>query len=101
MARDRIKSRASFRSENWTGGRGSAELGLVNVARPCSMNTDLRSLELTYRGESGFLMTERALFKSGSADGAITSGSPPGSSLMGETLAGHSPRSSQDDQSSR
>ena len=48
------------------------------------MDADLESSELTSRGEFGFLMTGRTLFDSRSADNMVASGSPAGSSVVGE-----------------
>ena len=60
MARDRIKSKASFKSEVWTGKRESVELGGTEVSWPSSHDVDLESSELVSGGESGFMMIEGA-----------------------------------------
>ena len=52
------------------------------------MDADLKSSELASKGESGFPMTGRVSFDSGSADGVVASGSPAKSSLMGESPVG-------------
>ena len=83
MARDHFKSRASFKSEGWTGNRGPAELGMVNATCLRSMEADLESSELASKGGSGFRMIGRVLFDFRSADNMATSGSPARSSVVG------------------
>ena len=63
MARDRIKSRASFKSEVWMG---------TEVPRPRSQDTDCKGPELVSGEESGFVMA---------AGGSILSDSPALSSI--------------------
>ena len=53
MARDRIKSRVSFKSEVWTGKRESARLARVKTSWPCLLGMDFESTDLESRGESG------------------------------------------------
>ena len=60
MARDRIKSRASFKSEVWTGKQESVEMGGTEVPWPSSHDADLEGLELVSGGESGFMRIEGA-----------------------------------------
>ena len=52
------------------------------------MGADLESSELASRGEFGSPMTGRVLFDSRPADSMVTSGSPAGSSIVGESLVG-------------
>ena len=56
----------------------------MNAAWPCPMDADLKSSELTSRGEFGLLTTGRTLLDSRSADNMVASGSPAGSSVVGE-----------------
>ena len=56
MARDRIKSRASFKSEVRTGKRESVELGEIEVPWPSSHNADSESLEPASGEEYGLVM---------------------------------------------
>ena len=66
MARDHIRSRASFSCVSWT--------------------CDFESSELTSRGESGFPMTGRILLDSGPTDSMVISGSPAGEGPAGFIL---------------
>ena len=84
MARDRIKSRASFKSEVWTGKRESVELGRTEVPWPNRHDADLESSELVSGGESGFVRIEGAWHNSGPADDVIPFGSPVSSSIAAE-----------------
>ena len=70
MARDHIKSRASFKSEVWTG---------TEVPWPSSHNADSEGSEPVSGEEPGFVMT---------AGSAILSGSPVLSSIAAESPAG-------------
>src|SRR5215216_5605317 len=88
MARDRIKSRASFKSEVSTRKQKSAELGRAKASCPCSPGVDLKSSELASRGESGFPMIGGAQFDSGLADDTIPSGSPVVSFIIAESPVG-------------
>ena len=88
MARDRIKSTASFRSDGRTRNWGPAGLGMVGSTRPCSMGTDLESSELAPRGDFGSPMTRRVLLDSRLAKDMVASGSPAKSSIVGESPVG-------------
>ena len=56
MARDRIKSRASFKSEAWMCKRESAGLAEVRASWLCLFGMDLESSDLESGGESGLSM---------------------------------------------
>ena len=84
MARDRIKSRASFKSEIWTGKRGSVVLGGIEVPWPSSHDADLESLELVSGGESDFLRIEGSWHNPGPSGDAIPSSSPVSSFIAAE-----------------
>ena len=88
MARDRIKSKASLKSEGRTGNRGPTGLGTADSTRMCSLDADLESSGLASRGEFGSLMTRRVLLDSRLADNIAASGSPAGSSIVGESPVG-------------
>ena len=88
MARDRTKSRASFRSEGRTRNWGPAGLGMVDSTRPCSLDADLESSELAPRGMFGSVMTGIALLDSRLAEDIVASGSPARSSVIGESPVG-------------
>ena len=88
MARDHIKSRASFKSEVWTGKRESVELGRAKASWPCSLDVDLKSSELAFGGESGFPMIGATMFDSWLADDTVPSGSPVVSSIVAESPVG-------------
>ena len=70
MARDRIKSKASFKSEVWTG---------TEVPWPSSHDADLQGSELVFGEETGFVMI---------AGDATLSGFPVLSSKAAESPAG-------------
>ena len=59
MARDRIKSRASFKSEVWTLKRESAGLTGVKASWPCLLSVDFKSSDWESGGESGLSMIGR------------------------------------------
>src|SRR5215216_7121503 len=88
MATDRIKSRASFKSEVWTGKRKSVELGRAKASWPCSPGVDLESSELASGGEFGFPMIGGTQFDSRLADDTIPSGSPVVSFIIAEGPVG-------------
>ena len=88
MARDRIKSRASFRSEVWTGKRESAGLAGVRASCPRLLDADLENLDLESEGESDTLVTRGARFVFGLADDAIPSRSPVASSIIAGSPVG-------------
>ena len=76
MVRDRIKSRSSFKSEDWTGKRESAELVRAKASWPCTLGVDFESLELESRDESGLSMIGGTQSDSGLAQDTMSSGSP-------------------------
>ena len=88
MARDRIKSKASFTSEVWTGKRESVELGRAKASWPCSLGVDLESLELASGGESGFPMISGTQFDSRLANDIVASGSSVVSFVIAEGPVG-------------
>src|SRR5215216_6453610 len=88
MARDRIKSRASFKSEVSTRKQKSAELGKAKASWPCSPSVDLESSELASGGESGFPMTGGTQFDSELADDTVPSGSLVVSFIIAESPVG-------------
>ena len=88
MERDRIKSRASFRSEVWTGKREFMGAAGVRASWPRSLDADLENSDLESEGESGTLATRVARFVFGFADGAVPSRSPVASSIIAGSLAG-------------
>ena len=87
MVRDRIKFKASFKSEVWTRKRESVGLAGVKASWPCLLGAELESSDLESGGESGFL-TRGARFDSGFANDAVPSGSPAVSSIIAESPAG-------------
>src|SRR5215216_1288841 len=88
MATDRIKSRASFKSEVWTGKRKSAELGREKASWPCSPGVDLESSELASGGESGFPKIGGTQFDSGLANDAVPSRYPVVSFIIAKSTVG-------------
>ena len=88
MARDRIKSKASLRSEGRTGNQGLAGLGMADSAGPCSLGADLETSELASRGEFGSPMTRRVLLDSRLAEDIVAFGSSAKSSMVGENPVG-------------
>ena len=88
MARDRIKSRASFRSEVWTENQGSAGLTGARASWPRPLDADLESSDLESDGESSTLATRGARFVFGFADDDVQSGSPVASSIIARSPAG-------------
>ena len=88
MAGDRIKSRASFKSDDWTGKRESTELVRAKASWPCSLSVDLESSELASGGGSGFSMIRGTQFDSGLADDTVASGSPVVSFVISEGSVG-------------
>ena len=65
MARDRIKSRASFKSEVSIGKRKFTRLAGVKTSWPCLLVVDFESSDLESEGESGLSMIgERILILS-------------------------------------
>src|SRR3990170_6733759 len=88
MARDRIKSKASLKSEGRTGNRGPAELGMADSARLCSPAADLESSELASRGEFGSPMTRRVLLDSRLTEHTVASRSSVKGSMGGEGPVG-------------
>ena len=87
MARDYIKSRASFKSGIGTGKQESMERGRTGVPWPSSYDTDLESSEVVHRGESGLMRMEGAWSDSGPSGETIPSVSPVLSSMAAESLA--------------
>ena len=73
MARDCIKSRASFRSKVWTEKREFSEKTGVRSSWPRLLVADLESLDLKFEGESSALATRGVRFVFGLAE----SSSPP------------------------
>ena len=88
MARDHIKSRASFRSEVWTGKRESVGAAGVRASWPRSIDADLENSDLESEGESASLVTRGAWFVFGLADDAIPYRSPVSSSIIVGSPAG-------------
>ena len=88
MARDRIKSKASLKSECRTGNRGPAGLGMADSTRLCLPDADLENSELASRGEFGSPMTRRVLLDSRLAKDIVTSGSSAKRSMVGENPVG-------------
>lgn len=88
MARDCIKSRASFKSELWIGKRESVEEGGTEVPWPSSYDADLESSELVSEGESDSMRIEGAWRDSRPAGDAIPSGSPVSGSIAIESPTG-------------
>ena len=82
MARDHIKSRASFRSEVWTEKQESAGLTGVRASWSRLLEVDLKSLDLESEGESDTLATRGARFVFGFADDAAPSRSSVASSII-------------------
>ena len=88
MARDHIKSRASFKSEVWTGKRRSVELVREKASWLCLLGADLESSELGSGGESGFSIIRGTPFDSGLADDTVASGSTVVSFVIAEGPVG-------------
>src|SRR3989337_270836 len=88
MARDRIKSRASLKGEDWMGRPKSLALGEVKASWPCLLVVELKSSELASGDESGSPVVKGIRFDSGLADDAISSGSSVVSSMIAESPAG-------------
>src|SRR3989337_4219771 len=88
MARDRIKSRASLKGEDWTGRPKSLALGEAKASWPCLLVVELKSSDLESRDESGSPVIKGIRFASGLADDAVSSGSPVVSSMIAESPAG-------------
>ena len=76
MARDRIKSRASFKSEGWTGKGESAGLARAKASWPHFLGAGFESSELDFGGESGLSMIGATQPDYGLAEDKIASGSP-------------------------
>ena len=88
MARDRIKSKASPRSEGRTGNRGPVGLCVANSARLCSLDADLESSELASRGEFGTPMTRRVPVDPRLAEDVVAFGSSGKRFVVGESPVG-------------
>ena len=87
MARDRIKSKASFKSEGRTGDRGPTGLGTADF-RLCSPDAGLESSKFASSGGFGCPMIGRVLFDSSPAEDIATSGSLEKISIIGEGPVG-------------
>ena len=88
MARNRIKSRASFKSEVWTGKRESVESSGTEVSWSSSHDADLKRLELVSGGESGFVMITGVWLDFGPAGDTMPFGSPVLRSIDVQSPAG-------------
>ena len=95
MARDRIKSKASFKSEVWTWKRESAGLAGVKASWPCLLGMDFESSDLESGGESGLSMIGGTrsdfvfamdIIASGSSIVRFAAKSPAGSKLPSSDL---------------